>query len=151
MTYRFRLSYDKLEVTLRIMVSGRFEEYPRVRAFMDSLRHDGHVITHDWTRTDQFDSNGVLREDWLELTREQKQQHACDDLRGVRTADLVIVLGDSPQCGSIIEIGAALILGIPVWIVEPWRDCLFWSHPLVRCVTTEREVWPQLRQEVGSC
>lgn len=71
--------------------------------------------------------------------------HAGDDIRGVRTADLVVAIADEPLCGALIEIGAALVLGVPVWIVAPWRWTVFWRHPLVTTFDNEWIVRDALR------
>jgi hypothetical protein len=104
-----------------------------MRTLMDQLTAAGHVVTHDWTRTEEFGEDGhPAFADESGIPKERLAMHAADDVRGVRTADLVVAVADTPLCGALIEIGVALAVGVPVWVVAPWRWTIFWEHDLVR-------------------
>ncbi len=128
----------------RIYVAGRFRRYEECRALMDDLVAVGHTITHDWTRTEEFGDDGHPKATDGDLDRYAQRCHAVDDLRGVRTADMLVVLAHDSLCGGLIEVGAALAYGVPVWICDPWRHTIFWHHPLIT-VTDE----PSMRESLG--
>lgn len=115
----------------RIYVAGRFRRYEECRALMDDLTDAGYIITHDWTRSDEFDGSGHPHGADEKMGCREQRDYALDDLEGVRTADLLVVLAHDSLCGALIEVGAALASGIPVWVCDPWRHTVFWHHPLV--------------------
>ncbi len=68
---------------MNVYVAGRFRKYQEVRAVIDRLKENGHTITHDWTRTEEFDKNGIHKDaesggEILPLSKQQK--YASDDL-----------------------------------------------------------------------
>lgn len=79
----------------------------------------GHEITHEW---------------WL--SEEKTAEQALRDLQGVQEADAVIAVfthDDYPYRGTWVEVGYALALGKPVYIVGTAGDqCIFVHHPNVR-------------------
>jgi hypothetical protein len=118
---------------LRVYVAGKFHRYEEVRALIDALP-DGCVVTHDWTRTEEFDEDGKPNfspGEEADIPRDQIMMHAANDIRGVRTADLLILIGDEKLCGALIEVGAAMAYGIPIWVVGPTRWTIFWEIPSV--------------------
>lgn len=127
---------------MKVYVMCRFSQYERVRAFCDDLRAAGHTVTHDWTRTDEFDENGhphhVAEGD---LAPDVAARFAMDDLRGVRSADLCVFLaedaGEGGFCGALIEFGTATANAVPVIVVAPWRPSIFWHLPGVEVVESE--------------
>lgn len=124
---------------MRIYVASRFAAYERVRAFVDDMVTAGHEPTHDWTRTPEFGRDGhPLLADPEALTPGVACTHAQADLRGVRQADLVVFLADgSDFCGALLEVGSACALGVPVWVVAPWRRSIFWHLPNVTVMPSE--------------
>lgn len=136
--------------TLRIYTASRFANYARVRALNEQLRDLGHEVTHDWTVTDEFVDGVPKVSSEADLSIDDRRRYAVDDLRGVRTADLVIFLAeDGDYCGALIEFGAAAALGITAWIISPWRTSIFWSLPNVEVLATEAEVLAKLMQPVA--
>ncbi len=102
----------------RIYVAGKFEDVDRVRAVQEVLREAGHTITLDWTRDDDG------------FTAVQ----AYRDLLAVQKAEiLVFVAYEKLQFkGAYVEMGAALILGKPVYVLGDGIDeCLFTMLPQV--------------------
>jgi hypothetical protein len=88
---------------VKIYVIGKWEEKPRVDAFMRKLERLGHEITYDWTRVDGTKADVV--------------NEARNDLDGVLNAQLVVCLYHPKARGGLVEIGAALSNGKPVWLV----------------------------------
>ncbi len=124
--------------TQSIYVASKFQQYERARRLMDDLSEAGHTITHDWTRSDQFGRNGhpVFKSE-QEIPTEARRGYAVADLRGVRTADLVVYLADTLSAGANVEVGSAIALGIEVYVVDPEVYTVFWDHPLVTVFPTE--------------
>jgi len=65
-------------------------------------------------------------------------EKAIEDLRGVRDADVLVVVFEDPSYryqGCWVEFGYALAKGIPVLVIGNAGDaCLFMRHPGVRKV-----------------
>ena len=107
---------------MRIYVAARLDAAPLARVVMGVLRVRGHVIAYDWT-----EHGGVAAEG-----PERMADVARAELAGVQSADLLIALippGEHGR-GTHVEIGAALALGIPVWIarhVDAPGGCAFHS------------------------
>lgn len=103
---------------LKVYVASKFEEKERVREVMNLLRAVGHEITHDWTQVEQFTRLAAMK-----------------DLRGVTDADVLVGIFEKPlkYKGAYVELGAALALGKPVYILgDAARKCIFLKHPNVR-------------------
>ena len=97
---------------MQIYICGKFEEKELVQEYMTEAEKLGHTITHDWTRN----SIGYCTED------------AENDLDGVLAADAVVAIAQNKHeyKGLYCEIGAALVLGIPVYIIGNNADaCVF--------------------------
>lgn len=108
---------------MKLYVAGKFEEAARVRQVHKRLRNAGHEITHDWTNEDPGERTGDELGAFL-------RDCAIKDYDGVRTADAVLVLNHPHLFGGAAEMGMALALGKPVFLVEPWlRDNIFFHLP----------------------
>lgn len=134
---------------LNIYVAGRFREYERVRAVVDEIIAIGHEITHDWTRSLEFDENGrplvPIEESTKALTPSDSKKYALDDLQGVRDADIMILLADSEGLyGALIEAGIAIECAVEVWLVDPIRDSVFWYLSPCRRFGSIGEVYERL-------
>ena len=102
---------------MRIYVASKFEEAPRVRSVMTSLRLAGHTITFDWTHGEQ-------------LSAEQ----ANLDVQGVLDAEALVFIAEIPlrYCGALVEFGLALGRGIPIYVMGHCIDqCIFMQLPQV--------------------
>lgn len=88
-------------------IAARLENANLVKKVRDRLVHEGWNITHDWSI-----------EGSVTGTTEALRRAAWDELRGVRTADAVIVLLPGGR-GTHVELGAALILNLPVLVWAP--------------------------------
>lgn len=124
---------------LNLYVAGRFKDYARVRDVIDTLISAGHIITHDWTRTNEFDQDGnpVVPtgpgQSVDAMTSEQAMHYAKLDLMGVSDADAVVLMAEEGLYGALIEVGAALAQDVEVWIVGKMpRGSVFFEMNLVR-------------------
>ena len=105
---------------MRIYGVGKFEEQERMRIVMRVLLKHDYIITFDWTDEENVVDYHPVR-------------NAIQDLRGVATADALIVLLEKEYNykGLWVEVGAALISGTPVYRIGTFGDtCLFTHHPL---------------------
>lgn len=97
--------------TSAVYVAGMFGERDKVHALQRELVDRGHSITHDWTTQESITSDP-----------EEKRRFADNDIRGVSDSDWVVVLMDHPTYpyrGTFTEIGCALGLKKPVYIISP--------------------------------
>ena len=107
---------------MKIYVAGKWEDRQRVSDIMQILRDIGFEITCDWTGHKYSDEA-------------YPQQYCADDVQGVKDADLYIgvFIADYNYRGALVEMGIALGVGIPVWLLgDRQDDCIFSNHPGVR-------------------
>jgi hypothetical protein len=123
---------------LKVYVAGRTNMLTEVREIQAVVRKQGGVITHDWTKiVDEV--GGAARDDGVSATRQG--EFARGDLRGVREANLVIMVAGPGLCGALVEVGAALGQDKPVLIYgEPERHSVFFHHPAVGKVSTHEQI-----------
>lgn len=105
---------------LKCYVASKFENKRTVQQYMDLLKQAGCLITHDWVAADIA-----------------SRKQAMLDLRGVADCDVFIGIFDQEVAykGALVELGAALALGKPVYIVGNWsgmQECIFFKHPGIR-------------------
>jgi hypothetical protein len=106
-------------MSYKIYVAGKFEEKKRVQEVMNLLRAVGHTITHDWSV----------------VSEASKRSQAVLDMRGVIDCDVFVGVfeKDLPYRGAHSELGAALVLGKPVYLLGKWANKnIFTYHPNVR-------------------
>ena len=106
---------------MRIYVATKWERRDRAKGLIQQLIAAGHTITYDWTAQEQ-----------------DSPRQAVADLHGVATADVVVILAeeDLPYRGTYVELGVALALDIPVWLIGHGLDqCLFVHHPHITRMT----------------
>lgn len=118
---------------VNIYVAGKWGNRERVRYWHKVLRDNGHRITCDWTDHEypEVGQEHLLR--W----------YAVADINGVVACDLLIAIFQEEYRyrGALVEMGAALALGKPVWVLgEAERSCIFMEHPLVTTMRTEHEL-----------
>lgn len=121
---------------MRVYVAAKFEEATRARGVMAELEIAGHTITHDWTGEDieRFPRDAAYR-----------QRCAEEDLRGVRTADAVVVLNHPLLFGGAAEMGMACLLGLPVYVVgRHIRENIFYNLPNVVTLFDDADVVPAI-------
>lgn len=102
---------------MNIYVATKWENMGRARETMALLTRQGHHITYDWTRCEQFSPEQALR-----------------DVQGVLDADALVFLADEgfQYKGAYVEFGIAVARGIPIYVDGPAIDtCLFVRLPQV--------------------
>lgn len=101
---------------MKFYVATSMHNKSAARAAMDLIEASGHEVTHDWTWEDasSFTQGTPVFEAYLEHCGRQ-------DLRGVQKADAVIVLAHPEMRDTRAELGIALGMGKPVFIVEPGK------------------------------
>lgn len=123
---------------MQIYVAGRTDNIEQVRFVQKSCRVAGHGITHDWTEIVE-EVGGAARDDIV--TPEKQRGFAEKDLEGVRTCDLLIMVASPKLTGTLIETGAALAWGKPVWVLgEPERHSVFFHLPGVTKILSMQEL-----------
>jgi hypothetical protein len=105
---------------MKVYVASKFENKERVREIMYLLQQVGHTITYDWTRCEV-----------------NNREQAILDLRGVADCDVFVGIfeEDVTYKGALVELGAALSVGKPVYILgdaPTIRTCIFFKHPHIR-------------------
>lgn len=103
---------------LKVYVATKFEHSGRAAEIADLLEEYGHTITYRWWRHPQ-----------------DSMVQAVLDLRGVADADVLVAIleKDLPYAGTFAEIGAALVLGKPVYVIgEAGKQLIFLKHPNVK-------------------
>lgn len=102
---------------MRIYVATKFENQPRAIEIATQLEAAGHTITYKWWTNDQM-----------------SQEQALADKRGVLTADAVVIIAerDFAYAGTYVELGMAVTMGIPVYVLGHAMDrCIFLRLPLI--------------------
>lgn len=119
----------------KIYVAGKWEDRLRVAEIMRKLEGMGFEITCDWTHHKYEDEA-------------YPQQYCADDVKGVQDAELYIgiFVADYHYRGALVEMGIALGVGIPVWLLGDKQDsCIFSNHPSVR----KFKDWGELAEALG--
>jgi nucleoside 2-deoxyribosyltransferase len=115
---------------VRIYVAGRTNDIKRVREMQDLCRKAGHEITEDWTQN--VNAQAIRAEDDGVTLPSEFKRYAMNDVRGVRSADMIVVMCGPALLGTAIEIGIAIEREIPVVLVgETDRDSVFFYLPNV--------------------
>ena len=100
---------------MKIYVASKFNERLKVRWLMDKLEDMGHEITFDWT-TEHYQHKEETRED------------AKECMNGVLLSDAYVgmFLEDYHYKGALVELGIALTIDIPVYVIGHAMDsCIF--------------------------
>jgi nucleoside 2-deoxyribosyltransferase len=125
---------------MKLYVAGKWADRDKINEIIENLEANGHTITHNWTKFEGSNSRP-----------EMKSQFAVMDIDGVRNADAYVgIMTDAvyPYRGSMTEMGAALGLGKPVYVVAPTTSQLeatcFFHHPLIRKFTTLEALMTEL-------
>lgn len=120
---------------MRIYTASKFENAAFVRVFNDQLRALGHIVTWDWTDTDEFDEFGVLVDS--NISHFDRRRYGMLDYAGVMQCDLLILIDyEVPVRGGAWEAGMAIGAGKEVWIVNYQHKVIFDVLPQVRMVST---------------
>lgn len=95
----------------RVYVAGPWVDRDKARDLGATLSARGHQITHPWW---SYEGEGEHLE-----SEEFLRSCAESDVRGVRTADVVVVLNTAKSEGKSAEQGMAIAYGIPVICITP--------------------------------
>ena len=118
---------------MKFFVSGKAGVEESARELMKALQDAGHEITFDWTTI------GHLRpyDDNAAACREA----AIKESRGVKGADVLIILEHDSGVGMYAELGMAIASGVPVRIVTDVESrTMFCHHPLVKKVSDVEQI-----------
>lgn len=104
---------------MKAYVGAPLSHWREARKTMETLRVEGHEVTHDWTIGAEAFFQGDLSERPADIAKK------C--IEGVKEADFAFFLPliDVPMQGTWVEIGAALALEKPVIVYMPQLHC----HP----------------------
>jgi hypothetical protein len=124
---------------MKLYVAGRFQSHVKVRGVIDHLLQQGHEITYDWTRSEEFTSEGEpVQSDPHNLDKNKLIQYALEDLAGVAHAEVVIVCADDSLAGGYIEMGYGLATGCHIFVVAHERWTIFYElHDVTHFKTYE--------------
>lgn len=92
----------------RIYIAAPWEDRALVPAIAATLEKKGYVITHKWW---------IFEGEEEDVTWGFKQECARLDVRGVQTADAVLLLNSKKSEGKATEQGIAIAFGIPIIII----------------------------------
>lgn len=127
---------------MNVYVAGKFESWRDVQRIQRLCEQHGHKITFDWT---------VHALEALEERREQDMvNNAMNDLEGVVTAHVLIALWHPDLMGTYMEIGMALAMDVPVWLVGFERESVFWHLPHVTKIEDEDALESRLASARGA-
>ena len=122
---------------MKFYVAGKWEDRERVSQIMRILEGMGNEITCDWTDHKYEDE-------------EYPHQYCADDVQGVKDADIYlgIFVAEYHYRGALVEMGIALGMGIPVWLLGDKADgCIFSNHPSVTKFVTWTELVDALAEQ----
>lgn len=108
---------------MKFYCASKYEDRKETRVLMGELIDRGHKITCDWT---VHYPKPVEERKWF------YSLYAIEDIKGIRECDALVALfiNEHHYRGAWIEIGGALALGKPVYIIGHGGDgCLFLYHP----------------------
>jgi hypothetical protein len=86
---------------MRVYVASKFENGSEVRKAQQTLREDGHTITHDWTEENAEGFHGTALELYL-------RECARKDYDGVLACDAFVLLHYERGAGMFTELGLAI-------------------------------------------
>lgn len=116
-----------------VYVAGKTDDWKHVREVQKLCVERGLRITFDWTAIiAEIGPRGGLKG---EVDDEFRRECAYNDLKGVREADLLIMLCYPKLCGTLIEFGMAAEREMPIVVVgTPERDSVFFElDTVIRC------------------
>ena len=118
---------------MKFFVSGKVGAEGNVGAVIKALQDAGHEITFDWTTIDHlrpYDKNAAA-----------SRGAALKESRGVKDADILIILAHDRGVGMYVELGIAIGSGVPVRVVTDVESrTMFFHHPLVKKVDSLEQI-----------
>jgi len=115
---------------MRVYIASKGPDIDLCRGVQAMVLAAGHEITFDWTGPD-----GEFRDDWSEHP-ERARALSTRERDAVRSANVLVLCTTEPTggLGCWIETGMALALNIPVIVLGPARESVFWYLPQVERV-----------------
>lgn len=122
---------------MKFYIATRLSNVAAMQAMRDHIIESGGVLSYDWS------AHGMLGPSKFD----QWETIAKAEIEGVREADVLILLLPGGR-GAHIELGCALGLGKPVFVIGPQEafddgsygyPCLFYHHPLVVARISEED------------
>ena len=109
---------------MRVFVAGSYSAITEARAAEQDLLQRGHTVTSSWLH-EPFDS---FTSDW------QRRATAEIDRADIERSDVVVILTgkESTSGGFHIELGMALALRLPVYLLGPRPDNIYYLLPDVK-------------------
>jgi len=118
---------------MKFFVSGKAGIERSVREVMKALQDAGHEITFDWTTIDHlrpYDENATV-----------SRETAIQESRGVKDADVLIIVVHDRGVGMYVELGIAIGSGVPVRVITDAQSrTIFFHHPLVKKVDNLEQI-----------
>lgn len=116
---------------MKVYVAGRTKNLDEVHAIQEIVMQRGHEINHDWTDP----TIGEVRDSWSD-SPDRARQVATLDFLAATGADGIILCGYGCEeggggLGCFIEAGLAMASGVPMVILGPCRESVFWYAPFV--------------------
>ena len=118
---------------MKFFVSGKVGNENDAKKLMHLLREAGPEITFDWTTIPH------LRP--YDVNVRASRDAAILESRGVKDADVLIIIADERGVGMFVELGIAIGLGIPIRVITDQESrTMFFHHPLVKQINDINEV-----------
>ena len=92
---------------MKIFVAGTWEYKKKIKKWMELLERNGHTITCDWTMH-------------IESSEMGKLEYAVEDIEGIKKCDIFVLDAEGKSNGKMIEVGIALILKKPIYVIEEY-------------------------------
>lgn len=124
----------------RIYVAGKWQDRKTISEIMTNMLSLGHKITCDWTDHEYPTEN----------IEAKLMDYAIADIQGVIDCEVFIFYAVKffDYRGALVEMGAALALGKPVYIIgKAINGCIFINHPLVTMLDS-LEQFRQIQQSM---
>lgn len=127
---------------MKFYIASKLENAENVIRIANVLKARGWIHTYDWTKHGSVQKEGEQR----------IKEVAQNEIRGVKNADIVIVLLPGGR-GTHAELGAANVLDIPVFIhasddslfLQDGNTCAFyWNSNVTRVIGDELELLEEI-------
>lgn len=108
---------------MKVYVAAKFNDKEKVKQVYESLKKEGHIITHEW----------IHNKPASPFTENPEFTAKCvtEDINGVLSSDIFILLSNvEPSLGSATELGVAIASFINfkkpyIYVVGPYFDANF--------------------------
>jgi nucleoside 2-deoxyribosyltransferase len=126
---------------MRVYLAAPYVKKDQINEYAAELRAGGIEVTASW-----LDEPHKPTTQMQELTHEEHQKYAIQDVKDVQAADILIFFTDPTKtiirAGRHVEFGIAIHRRIPIYVVGEERENIF--HHLPKVVHFKE--WPLLRE-----